>query len=587
MSNESVPGDGAPSHQPAGDASDVDDSASVEDPSVREHPRYKQMFPVLTETEVERVSRFGSRSHYAKGELLYRAGSLCPGMFVLLSGKVRIVARDGLGHERTLHTYEQRGEFTSDITQLSSKPAVVDAHVIEDVVAVLVRPDELSAMMVSEAELGEKIMRALILRRVLVIERGQGVVLVGAPGNARLLGLQNFLRRNNFPNMTLDSQQDPEAIALLERLTAQPDDFPLVVCPNGTVLRNPDEGQLASCLGLIPEFDPARIYDVVIVGAGPAGLATAVYAASEGLSVAVLDCRAPGGQAGTSARIENYLGFPTGITGQALAGRAFVQAQKFGAHIGIPCEVKGLYCDRYPLVVELADARHILARAVVIASGAEYRRPDVEGLERFERCGVYYWATPIEARLCRKEPVLLVGGGNSAGQAVVFLASHAEHVHMFIRGASLEHSMSHYLIERIEALPNVTVHTRIELRALEGETRLERVHYRGAGGIEGSMTAHHLFVFIGAEPNTSWLKTCGVTLDSKGFVLTGTDVPEAALQTLSLQTSVEGVFAIGDVHSGSTKRVASAVGEGAAVVAQIHRFLAGMQQKRGSGISYT
>jgi thioredoxin reductase (NADPH) len=247
--------------------------------------------------------------------------------------------------------------------------------------------------------------------------------------------------------------------------------------------------------------------------------------------------------------------------------------------------VKALYCDKHPLVVELADARRILARAVVIASGAEYRRPDVQGLERFERCGVYYWATPIEARLCRKEPVLLVGGGNSAGQAAVFLASHAEHVHMFIRGADLEHSMSHYLIERIEALPNVTVHTRIELRALEGETRLERVHYRGAGGIEGSMTAHHLFVFIGAEPNTSWLNTCGVTLDSKGFVLTGTDVPEAPLQTLSLQTSVEGVFAIGDVHSGSTKRVASAVGEGAAVVAQIHRFLGGVQQTRSNAIS--
>jgi thioredoxin reductase (NADPH) len=473
-----------------------------------------------------------------------------------------------------IHTYTKRGEFTSDVTQLSNKPAVVDAHVMEDVEAMLLRPEELSAMMISEADLGEKIMRALILRRVLVIERGHGVVLVGASGSARLLALQNFLRRNVFPNMTLDAEQDPEAIALLERLTPQPDDFPLVVCPNGTVLRNPDEGQLASCLGLIPEFDPTHVYDVAIVGAGPAGLATAVYAASEGLSVAALDCRAPGGQAGTSSRIENYLGFPTGITGHALAGRAFVQAQKFGAHIGIPCEVKALYCDKRPPVVELADNRRITARTVVIASGAEYRRPDVAGLERFEGSGVYYWATPIEARLCRKEPVLLIGGGNSAGQAAVFLASHAEHVHMFIRGASLEHSMSHYLIERIMALPNVTLHTRIELTAVEGETRLERVSYRGAGGIEGSMTAHHLFLFIGAEPNTSWLKTCGVSLDSKGFVLTGPDIPGSGLQSMSLQTSVAGVFAIGDVRSGSTKRVASAVGEGAAVVAQIHRLLA-------------
>ncbi|SOE54356.1 Thioredoxin reductase [Burkholderia sp. OK233] len=573
MSNESGLESGTPTGQLAGDGSRIDDGALADDPNVRDHPRYHQMFPVLTGAEVDRVRRFGSLSRYAKGELLYRAGSLCPGMFVLLSGKVRIVGRDGLGHERIIHTYTQRGEFTSDVTQLSSKPAVVDAHVVEDVEAVLVRPDELSTMMISEADLGEKIMRALILRRVLVIERGQGVVLVGSSNHPQLLALQNFLRRNAFPNVTLDAEQDAEAIALLERLTPQPDDFPFVVCPNGTVLRNPDEGQLASCLGLIPEFDPTHVYDVAIVGAGPAGLAAAVYAASEGLSVAALDCRAPGGQAGTSARIENYLGFPTGITGQALAGRAFVQAQKFGAHIGIPCEVKALYCDKQPPVVALADGRRITARTVVIASGAEYRRPVVNDLARFERCGVYYWATPIEARLCRKEPVLLVGGGNSAGQAVVFLASHAEHVHMFIRGASLEHSMSHYLAERVASLPNVTLHTRIELTALEGDARLERVHYRGAGGIEKSMTTHHLFVFIGAEPNTGWLKTCGVSLDSKGFVLTGTDLAEAGVQSMPLQTSVEGVFAIGDVRSGSTKRVASAVGEGAAAVAQIHRFL--------------
>lgn len=566
MSNESTPRDGSPA-----DHHDV-----TEDVSVRDHPRYQQMFPVLTAAEVDRVRRFGSLCHYAKGESLYRAGSLCPGVFVLLSGKVRIVGRDGLGHERVIHTYAQRGEFTSDVTQLSSKPAVVDAHVIEDVEVLLVRPDELSAVMISEADLGEKIMRALILRRVLVIERGQGVVLVGSSSDGQLVALQDFLRRNAFPNMTLDAEQDAEAIALLERLTPQPNDFPLVVCPNGTVLRNPDQGQLASCLGLIPEFDPTHVYDVVIIGAGPAGLAAAVYAASEGMSVAVLDCRAPGGQAGTSARIENYLGFPTGITGQALAGRAFVQAQKFGAHIAIPCEVKALYCDRQPPVVELANGRRITARAVVIASGAEYRRPEVQNLARFERCGVYYWATPIEARLCRKEPVLLVGGGNSAGQAVVFLAAHAEHVHMFIRGANLERGMSRYLIERVASLPNVTLHTRIELTALEGGARLERVHYRGAGGIEGSMTAHHLFVFVGAEPNTGWLKTCDVSLDNKGFVLTGTDIPGASARSLPLQTSVRAIFAIGDVRSGSTKRVASAVGEGAAVVAQIHRLLAGV-----------
>jgi thioredoxin reductase (NADPH) len=576
MSNESrpTPGNATRAHPPVNDLSGLDDDSIVEDPSVRDHPRHAQMFPVLTDAEIGRVRRFGNLHRFPMGELLYRAGSQCPGMFLLLSGKVRIVGRDGLGHERIIHTYTHRGDFTSDVTQLSNKPAVVDAHVIEEVEAVLLRPDELSNMMISEADVGEKIMRALILRRMLVIERGHGVVLVGSSTDARLLALQNFLSRNVFPNMTLDANQDGEAIALLERLMPQTGEFPLVVCPDGTVLRNPDEGQLASCLGLIPEFDPSHVYDVVIVGAGPAGLAAAVYAASEGLSVAALDCRAPGGQAGTSSRIENYLGFPTGISGHALAGRAFVQAQKFGAHIGIPCEVKALYCDTQPPVVELADGHRITARTVVIASGAEYRRPAVEGLERFERTSVYYWATPIEARLCRKEPVLLVGGGNSAGQAIVFLASHAEHIHVFIRGASLAQSMSHYLTERVMSLPNVTVHTRIELTALEGDARLQRVHYRGAGGIEGSMTTHHLFVFIGAEPNTSWLDTCGVLRDSKGFVLTGTDLADAGVPSMPLQTSVEGVFAIGDVRSGSTKRVASAVGEGAAVVAQIHSLLA-------------
>ena len=574
MSNEPESPGKAPAREVTENTSRVDDEALDDDPAVRDHPRYNQMFPVLSAAEIDSIRRFGSVSRYVKGDLLYRAGSRCPGMFVVLSGKVRIVGRDGLGHERVIHTYTKRGEFTSDVTQLSSKLAVVDAHVLEDVEAVLVRPAELSAMMVSEADLGEKIMRALILRRVLVIERGQGVVLVGSSRHPQLAALQNFLRRNAFPNMTLDSEQDAEAIALLERLTPQPDDFPLIFCPDGTVLRNPDEGQLASCLGLIPEFDPTHVYDVTIVGAGPAGLAAAVYAASEGLSVAALDCRAPGGQAGTSARIENYLGFPTGISGQALAGRALVQAQKFGAHIGIPCEVSALHCDRQPLVVELIGGRRITTRTVVIASGAEYRRPSVENLSRFERSGVYYWATPIEARLCRKESVVLMGGGNSAGQAAVFLAGHAEHVHMFIRGATLARSMSHYLADRVASLANLTLHTRMELTALDGNARLERVHYRGAGGIEGSMTAHHLFVFIGAEPNTGWLDQCAVSLDSSGFIWTGVDPEEAGASTMPLQTNIEGAFAIGDVRSGSTKRVASAVGEGAAVVAQIHRFLA-------------
>ncbi|QCP53025.1 cyclic nucleotide-binding domain-containing protein [Trinickia violacea] len=562
-----------PQRQPDAGTEGTDDFA-FEEQTPRSNPRYDQMFPVLTESEIERVIRFGASCRYAAGEMLYRAGGASPGMFVLLSGMIRYVRRDGLGHRGLLRARVSRGEFTSDIGMLSGKPGLVDAEVTEHVEAVVIPPDRLRALMIAEAELGERIMRALILRRVAAIERGQGAVLVGAPDDAQLLALQNFLRRNGQPHMTLDVQ-DSEAIALLERLTPVRSDMPLVLCPNGTVLRNPDEAQLASCLGLVPEFDPAHIYDVAVVGAGPAGLAAAVYAASEGLSVAAFDCRAPGGQAGASSRIENYLGFPTGISGQALAGRAFNQAQKFGAHIGIPIEVTALHCDRYPLEIELANAQRIAARTVVIASGAEYRRPAVQGLARFEGRGVYYWATPIEARLCRNEPVLLVGGGNSAGQAIAFLAPQVAHVQVLVRGPDLERSMSRYLIERITSLPNVTIDTGAAMTSLEGDERLERVHYRRSDGLDAHLATHHLFLFIGADPNTGWLRTCGVSLDSKGFVLTGTDVGAvAATRTLPLETSVDGVFAIGDVRSGSTKRVAAAVGEGAAVIAQIHTFLA-------------
>ncbi|WP_207004008.1 FAD-dependent oxidoreductase [Trinickia mobilis] len=574
MSSDFTPPRGEPRHEAAdGTGGARTGAAADDDPSVRNNPRYYQMYPTLTDAEIDKMRRFGSLCRVAAGDVLYRAGSSSPGMFVLLSGTVSAIGRDGLGRERVVRSKMQRGEFSSDIGQLSGKPALVDARVIEDVEALLLPSAGLRALMIAEAELGERITRALILRRVAAIERGDGPVLVGAANNARLVALQTFLRRNGQPHVALDAEHDASVIALLERLAAKLDDFPLVICPNGAVLRNPDEGQLASCLGILPEFDPAHVYDVAIVGAGPSGLAAAVYAASEGLSAAVFDCRAPGGQAGTSARIENYLGFPTGISGQALAGRAFHQAQKFGAHIGIPCEVKALHCETSPLSVELADSRRIHARTVVIASGAEYRRPPIEGLARFEGRGVYYWASPIEARLCRNEPVLLVGGGNSAGQATVFLASHAEHVHLFIRAANLEQSMSRYLIERVASQPNVTLHSHVEITELEGGDRLEQIHYRRDGAGDEIMRVRHLFLFTGAEPNTRWLRTCRVSLDAKGFVLTGTDIPGEAQRSLPLQTSVDGVFAIGDARAGSTKRVAAAVGEGAAVVAQIHRFL--------------
>ncbi|MGI4814361.1 MAG: FAD-dependent oxidoreductase [Janthinobacterium lividum] len=543
--------------------------------------RRHQMFPTLTPAEIDRMRRFGTIEHYETGSLLFETGQIGAGMFVLLKGRTQVLSRDGLGHSHVV--VEQRpGDFLAEVGQLSGKPALVDGRALEPVEVLLIPPDQLRALLVAEADLGERIMRALILRRVGLIEQGTGLVLVGCGSESKLHALQSFLRRNAYPHTVIDATSDAEVVALLERIAAVETDFPLVICPDGSVLRAPDDGQLATHLGLLPEFDPQHTYDVVVVGAGPAGLATAVYGASEGLSMAVFDCRAPGGQAGASARIENYLGFPTGISGQALAGRAFVQAQKFGAHVAIPLEVKALHCGDEPMALELMDGRRVPTRSVVVASGAIYRRPAIDHLERYEGRGVYYWASPVEAKLCKGDEVMLVGGGNSAGQAAVFLASHAVRVHVLIRAESLEASMSRYLIDRLASLPNVVLHPRSRITALTGDSGgLAGVQYRtesadgsAAGAHEGSMNLRHLFLFIGADPNTHWLRSCEVSIDSKGFVPTGIQAaPPETPPAYPLQTSVPGVFAIGDVRSGSTKRVAAAVGEGAAVVAQIHDFL--------------
>jgi len=547
--------------------------------------RRHQMYPVLTPAEIERLRRFGAVRHYEAGTLLFTIGQPGPGMHVLLRGRVRLLQRDGLGHSKVV-VEEGLGQFLAEVGQLSGRPALVDALALEAVEALVIPPDQLRALLVAEADLGERIMRAMILRRVGLIERGVGLVLVGcSAANGKLHLMQSFLRRNAYPHTVLDAQTDADAMTLLERIATTKHDFPLVICPDGTVLRAPDFGQLASQLGLLPEFDPDHVYDVTVVGAGPAGLATAVYAASEGLSVAVFDARAPGGQAGASARIENYLGFPTGISGQALAGRAFVQAQKFGAHIAIPLKVKALHCGGRPLEMELMDGRRVPTRSVVIASGAVYRRPAIEGLEKYEGRGVYYWASPVEAKLCKGEEVMLVGGGNSAGQAAVFLSSHASRVHVFIRAANLEASMSRYLIDRLASLSNVILHPRSEITALEGdEAMLSGIRYRTRGedgSVEnGTMKLRHLFLFVGANPNTEWLRSCNVRIDAKGFVPTGAAAGDADFTpSCPLETSVSGVFAIGDVRSDSTKRVAAAVGEGAAVVAQIHGFLSRATEK--------
>jgi thioredoxin reductase (NADPH) len=477
------------------------------------------------------------------------------------------------------------GDFVAEVGQLAGRPALVDVHSIEDVTALLIPPEKLRTVMIAEPELGDSIMRALILRRVVLIETGAGgPILIGPQDAPDVVRLQGFLTRNTYPYQVLDSRKDHDAAELVQKYAPDPKQQPLVVCPKGAILKNPSETQLARALGMVRIDQEGRTYDVAIVGAGPAGLATAVYAASEGLSVVVFDARVFGGQAGASARIENYLGFPTGISGQALAGRAYVQAQKFGAEMVIPSEVSRLDCTREPFVLELDEGVRANASTVVIASGAHYRRLHVPNLSKFEGRGVWYWASPIEARLCRSEEVVLVGGGNSAGQAAVFLRDYAAKIWLLVRGPSLAESMSQYLVERIAAARNIEVLTNTEVVALSGspEGQLERVRWRHRPtSSETEKPIPHLFCFIGADPATNWLQGC-VALDAKGFVQTGANVPmlpgarsdKGAAQLMSLQCSTRGVFAVGDVRSGSVKRMGAAIGEGAGVVAQLHDYLA-------------
>ena len=543
--------------------------------------RREQMFPKLTPAEIARLRRFGEIRRFSAGDQLFKTGVPGPGMFVILSGTVAVSRRDGLGH--VVPILEQGpGEFLAEVGQLSGQPALVDGVAKTAVEALLIPADGLRALLIAEAELGERMMRALILRRVALIETGAGgPVLIGASTSPDVIRLQGFLARNGYPHQVLDPADDADANALMERYAPQDVQLPLAVCPDGTVLRNPSEEELARCLGMVRVDAPDRTYDVAIVGAGPAGLSTAVYAASEGLSVIVFDARAFGGQAAASARIENYLGFPTGISGQALAGRAFVQAQKFGAEMVIPASVKRLNCAETRLKLEFGDGRSIKAKAVVVAAGARYRRPAILGLAQFEGRGVWYWASPIEARLCRQEEIVLVGGGNSAGQAAVFLSGFASKVWMLVRGDGLAESMSRYLIDRIEATPNIELLTRTELVALRGspEGRLERVRWRqNATGKETEKHIRNVFLFIGAEPETHWLKECGVLLDRNGFVRTGPSLaPDELAMNARLpmphECNVLGVFAVGDVRCGSVKRVGGAIGEGAAVVPQLHSFL--------------
>jgi len=552
--------------------------------------RRHQMFPILTADQIVTARRFasGQPRRFEPGETLYSIGERHAPAFLILEGEAEVYRRDGTGNEDfiTVHT---PGSISGEVSQLAGRATMVGMRArAEGCEAISFCPAHLRALIIGSAEIGEIIMRAFILRRTALIQDGVGSVLVGAHNDPALVHIEGFLTRNGYPYAVVDAYRGTEGRELVERLGLITEDLPLMLCPNGSMLKRPTIAEIGVCLGITPELNSDKLYDVAVVGAGPAGLATAVYAASEGLSAVVLDSRAFGGQAGASARIENYLGFPTGISGHALAARAYNQAQKFGAEVAIPVTVETLDCggsERQPgepLILTVSGGQQLRARTVVIASGARYRRLPVENMEQFEGAGISYWASPVEARLCAGSEVALVGAGNSAGQAVVFLAPKVQHLHLIVRGPSLDASMSRYLIDRIAALPNVSVHFHAEVTSLAGDpaTGLEglEIHCRKTGTMVAK-PIRHLFLFIGADPNASWLADCPVALDKHGFILTGDAAarepwPAFGRRALPLETSVPGVFAIGDVRSGSIKRVAAAVGEGAQVVAALHSVLA-------------
>jgi thioredoxin reductase (NADPH) len=531
--------------------------------------RSHQMFPVLDERDIGRLKRFGTARRWPAGDAITRAGEASPGLVLLLSGKVAVNMGGAFSSNDAIVEYGP-GQFVGELAQLSDRPALTDATAVTDVESIVIAAQSLRDVLVQEAELGERLMRALILRRVGLLESGQsGPILIGHAGSGDMLRLETFLTRNGQPHRSLDPADDSCAHTLQDRFKITDAQLPIVLCPGGQLLRNPSEAELARCIGLLRAINPGHVYDTVIVGAGPAGLAAAVYAASEGLSTLVLDCRSFGGQAGASSRIENYLGFPTGITGLALMARAYNQAQKFGAEIAIPDEAAELAPDSAGFCINLGNGEKARARSVILASGARYRRLDIANLPEFEGTSVHYWASAVETRLCAGQEVALTGAGNSAGQAVVYLASQAKKVFMVVRGRRLEDTMSQYLVERIRALPNVEVLLRTEICGLEGaHNMLDKVRWKNRdSGVETSQAIAHLFSFIGADPNTDWLGGCDIALDDKGFVITGSAGHHA------LATNREGVFAVGDVRCGSIKRVASAVGEGATVISGVHAWL--------------
>src|SRR5215469_7547276 len=541
----------------------------------------ERIFPTLTLAQVQRIALHGRVRPVRAGEVLFEAGERSVPFFVVTAGRLEMILPSTTG-ERLITVYRP-GQFTGEVNMLSGRPVLFRSRATEAGEVIELDREQLIALVQTDSEIGEIIMRAFITRRVELIAQGLGdVVVVGSNHCAGTLRIKEFLIRNGHPYTFIDLDRDADVQGLLDQFHVTVADVPVVICRSEMVLRNPTIQQIADCLGFNQPLDQTQIHDVVIVGAGPAGLAAAVYAASEGLDVLVLETNAPGGQAGSSSRIENYLGFPTGISGQALAGRAYTQARKFGAQVIIAKSGQKLECERRPYAIEIDDDLRVPARAVIIATGATYRKPEIENLSQFEGAGVYYGATFMEAQLCRDEEVVIVGGGNSAGQAAVFLAQTAKRVYMLVRSSGLAESMSRYLIRRIEQNPVIVLKTNTEIVALHGGDHLEQVQWREekSGEVE-SHDIRHVFLMTGAVPGTRWLDGC-VKLDDKGFIKTGPDLSQDDLNEARwslartphlLETSLPGVFAVGDVRGGNIKRVASAVGEGSIAISFVHQAL--------------
>jgi thioredoxin reductase (NADPH) len=539
------------------------------------------MFPTLSEAQIGRIAHSGTRRPVARGEVLIEAGEHVVPFFVVTRGEIEILQPTATGH--TLIAVHGPGKFTGEANLILGRRSLFRAVVSEPGEVIQLTREQLLSLVQTEATISEVLMRAFIYRRSELTRHGLGdVMLVGSMHCAATLRAKEFLTRNGHPFAYHDLDREPDMQALLDGLHVSMSDIPVVICRGEVVLRNPSNQAIADCLGFNANIDAVHVRDVVIVGAGPAGLAAAVYAASEGLDALVIESTSPGGQAGSSSRIENYLGFPAGISGQELAGMAYAQAQKFGAEVLIARGASALACDRKPYRIEIGDGRTVPARAVIIATGAQYRKPSIANLSAFEGAGVYYSATFMEAQLCGTEDVIVVGGANSAGQAAVFLSQTARRVVMLVRASGLADSMSRYLIRRIEEIPNLELRTNTEIVGLEGDLHLDAVQCRDSRTGETTRLAiRHVFLMTGAVPNTAWLDGC-IAIDAKGFIKTGPDLSREDLTAANwplgrpphlLETSLPGVFAVGDVRGGNIKRVASAVGEGSIAISFVHRTL--------------